>query len=550
MGVLQKMPRKLLPGLLALALTLAGCSKGPSGAGGATVATEDFVPSFGLSEPKHLVPSNTTEEMGGDVLDVLFTGLVKWNERLEPVEVAAESVTTTDNLVWTIQLKPGWKFHNGEPVTADSYINAWNAGAWGENAHDGNYYFDKIAGYDEMNPLEAGQKATATKLSGLKKVDELTFQVTLKAPYVNFKTMLGYTAFLPLPMAAFSDVEKNLIDPAFEDAPIGQGPFRMKGKWLHDQMIEVERNPDYAGEEKPKIAGIAFRIYQTLTTQYQDLLADQLDVVPQLPQENLASAREDLGDRYLESPGSTVQFLSFPTFDKRFANPEIRKAISMAIDREAITTTIFAGAQVPLRAFAAPFVPGSRPDICGEPCTFNPVKAKQLFDAAGGAKAVGNKIEITYNADGGHKPWVDATCNQLRANLGVDCIANPEPRFADLLRKAKAKQPIGMFRLGWIADYPAIENYLGPLYSTYGSSNYYGYSNPEFDKLLATGDRAATPQEALKYYQQAEDLLVRDLPVAPLRFMKNTYGISRRVANVHMDPYRRVDWLKVTAAEQ
>ena len=81
--------------------------------------------------------------------------------------------------------------------------------------------------------------------------DELTFDVVLKEPYVNFKTMLGYTSFFPLPLAAFTDVDNNQIDPAFESAPIGQGPFKFKGKWQHDQLIQVVRYEDYAGPKKP-----------------------------------------------------------------------------------------------------------------------------------------------------------------------------------------------------------------------------------------------------------------------------------------------------------
>lgn len=544
------MSRNLLSGLagLALALALTGCGKQPA-SGGTAASTESLVVSIGISEPKRLIPSSTTEENGHAVLHALFTSLVEWDKELRPVEVAAESITSPDNRVWTIKLKPGWKFHNGEPVTADSYIDAWNAGAWQPNAHDGNEFFDKIIGYDAMNP-PAGKTPTATRLAGLVKKDELTFEVTLKAPYVNFKTMMGYTAFLPLPRAAFADVAKNELDPKFESAPIGQGPFRMKGTWLHDQLIEVERYEDYAGEQKPKIAGIRFRVYQNLTTRYQDLLADELDIVTQLPVEYIAAARSDLGDRYLESEGSSIQILAFPTFDKRFANPDIRKAISMAIDRDAIVNTIFAGSQESLRAFVAPFVPGFRADVCGASCQYDPAAARKLFESAGGSRAVGGRIDFTFNADGGHLAWIEAACNQIRANLGIECIANPEPRFADLLRKVEAEQPVGLFRMGWIADYPAIENYLRPLYATNGSSNYYGYSNREFDALLDAGDRAASPEEALTFYQQAEDLLVRDLPVAPMRFMRNTYGISTRVANVDMDPYRLVNWMKVTAASR
>jgi len=274
---------------------------------------------------------------------------------------------------------------------------------------------------------------------------------------------------------------------------------------------------------------------------YQDLLAGQLDVQRRVPVENIGNARADLGDRYGQSPASTIQFLSFPTFDKHYSKLEIRKAISMAIDRDEIVRTIFLDSQKSLRSFVSPIVPGYRENTCGEACTFNPTAAKALFEAAGGAAAVGGRVEIAYNVDGGHKAWVDATCNQIRKNLGVDCSPNPQPKFAELLVKVKAKQPVGAFRMGWVFDYPAIENYLGPLYTTTGSSNYYGYSNREFDRLVAAGDKAATPAEATKLYQQAEDILARDLPVLPLRTEQNNYAHSTRVTNVKIDLFNRVD---------
>jgi oligopeptide transport system substrate-binding protein len=503
--------------------------------------------SIGIGEPKSLIPSRANEANAGDVLEALFTKLVDYDAQQRPVELAAESITSRDNRVWTIRLRPDWTFHNGEPVTADSYINAWNAGAWGPNAHEANYFYEKIEGYADLNPVDARTPPAARKLSGLKKIDELTFEVTLAAPYVNFKSMLGYTAFFPLPLAAFEDVDNNVISPRYQEAPIGQGPFRMQGSWQHDQLIEMVRYEDYVGPVRPKVAGLAFKIYQQQTTQYQDLLAGQLDIQSQIPLENIGSARADLGERFKQSPSSTIQFLAFPTFDPRFSKPEIRRAISMAIDRDEIINALFLRSQLPLRSFVSPIVPGYREDICGEACQFNPAAAKALFESAGGATAVGGRIEIAYNVDGGHKPWVDATCNQIRTHLGVTCVGNPQPKFSELLTKVRAKEPVGLFRLGWIFDYPAIENYLGPVYTTTGSSNYYGYSNPEFDRLVATGDAAATPEEALVHYQQAEDILVQDMPVVPLRYSQNNFGHSTRVKNVELDLFSRVKYLQLEA---
>jgi oligopeptide transport system substrate-binding protein len=531
--------------LLFLAIPLAASACG--GAEQAPSTPENLFVSIGIGEPKNLVPSAATESNGASVMNALFTPLVEYDANYRPYEVAAESITTSDNKVWTIKLRDGWKFHNGEPVTADAYINAWNAGAWGPNAHDGNYFFDKIAGYADLNPRDAKTAPKAKKLSGLVKKDNLTFDVTLTDPYVNFKSMLGYTAFYPLPLAAFSDVANNVISPTYQQAPIGQGPFKMKGTWQHDQLVETERYAEYTGPIKPKVAGITYKIYQQQTTQYQDLLAGQLDVVEQIPIESLGSARADLGDRFKQSPASTIQFLAFPTFDKHYSKPEIRRAISMAIDRDEIAKTIFLGSQKSLRSFVSPVVPGYRENSCGEACQYDPVKAKALFDAAGGAAAVGGKIRIAYNVDGGHKPWIDATCNQLRKNLSVECEPNPQPKFSELLTRIEKKDPVGMIRMGWVFDYPAMENYLAPLYSTYGSSNYYGYSNKQFDSLVAAGDRAATPAAATPLYQQAEDILAREMPVIPLRFGQNNFGHSTRVRNVEMDLFFRTELLKLEA---
>ena len=534
--------------MLAAWTLVAIATLGSTACGGSSTSSDAFVVSIGIGEPKFLIPSSATETNGHNVLSALFTPLVEYDDQFRPIELAAESITSPDNKVWTIVLKPGWTFHNGEPVTSDSYINAWNAGAWGPNAHDGNYFFDKIQGYADMNPRDARTAPTARKLTGLEKVDDLTFRVTLTEPYVNFKSMLGYAAFFPLPDVAFTDVADNVIDPRYQEAPIGQGPFRMKGTWQHDQLIETERYEDYAGAAKPHIAGVAYKIYQQVPTQYQDLLADQLDVVPRLPIENIGSARADLGDRYQQSPASVIQTLAFPTFDKHFADVRIRRAISMAIDRDEIASKVFLDAQKPLRSFVSPVVPGYRENTCGEWCVFDPQKAKALFEQAGGAKAVGGRVEIAYNVDGGHKPWIDATCNQIRANLGVECLGNPQPKFAEMLTKVEKRQPVGMFRMGWVFDYPAMENYLGPLYTTYGSSNYYGYSNPNFDRLVAQGDRAATPEEATTFYQRAEDILARDLPMLPLRYEPNNFGYSTRVTNVHLDLFNLVDLFRIEAS--
>lgn len=309
----------------------------------------------------------------------LFAPLVDYDAQNKPYEVAAESVTSSDNKVWTIKLKDGFTFHNGEKVTSDDYINAWNYGAYAPNGQGGSYFFEKIAGYQDLQ----GEKPKAKEMSGLKKLDDLTFQVTLSEPYIDFKTMLGYNAFYPLPEAAFS--APGVLKDGYEQAPIGQGPFKMKGTWQHDSKIEVERYDAYP-LEKPKVQSVEFRVYQQLTAAYADVLADNLDVLPTIPTENLSTAPTDLGDRYQTSPMSSFQFLAFPTFEKEYSNPDVRKAISMAIDRDEIVNSIFKKSQTSARSFVSPVLPGYRENTTGAAGEFNPTEAKKLYQAAGGRR--------------------------------------------------------------------------------------------------------------------------------------------------------------------
>jgi oligopeptide transport system substrate-binding protein len=515
---------------VAATTALAACGDRPDPGGVVRIA---------ISEPHDLVPTNVDEADGAQVLSALFVPLVSFDVTGRPYEVAAESIEPSqDGRVWTITLREGFTFHNGEPVTADNYIDAWNYGAYRPNEQRNNYYFRRIEGYPELNP-SGDETPDVETLSGLAKVDERRFTVTLSEPFGEFAHALGAPAFYPLPAAAF-DAEGRLRD-GFEETPIGNGPFRMVGSWQRGARIEVERYGDYTGDPA-RVGGVEFVIYPENADPYPDLLAGELDVVTEIPAGHLATVESDLGDRFLQRPASTFHFLAFPAYQAELANPEIRRAISMAIDRDEIATGIFRDTQTPARSFVPPVMPGARVDSCGEACEFEPAAARRLYAQAGGPA----RLTITYNTDGGHRDWVGATCDQLQTHLGVECVPVAEPTLTDVLTKLDAEEPVGIVRLGWAMDYPSMESYLGPIYSAEGSANVHGYRNPDFDALVAAGAAAGSEAAARAAYHQAEDILARDLPVIPLRFDEHTIGHSRRVRNLTVT---RFDLLDLTTIE-
>ncbi|GHE28025.1 ABC transporter substrate-binding protein [Kitasatospora indigofera] len=514
-------------------------ASGGSGKKGGSISVE-------LGEPQHgLVPQNTAESEGSEVLNALFSGLVEYdNDTSVPKLRVAESIESPDATTWTIKLKDGYTFHNGEKVTAKSFVDAWNYGANQDNAQEALPFFDKILGSDELAPGKG--KTPATKeLKGLKVVDDKTFTVTLKAPFSQFKTMLGYNAFFPLPAAFFTDPK------AFDDAPIGNGPFQIDGKWEHNKQIKVKRYENFpAAEGKAKLDSVTFKIYEKLETAYNDLRADTIQITDKLPVSAMATVASEFGDRYIYKPESGVGYIGFPiATNPAFANADVRKAISMAIDRESITKTIFSGTRKPADDFISPIIPGYRKGALGDVAKYDPAKAKALFTQAGGLP--GNTMEIGYNADGGHKEWIEAVGNQLKANLGVEVTYKPFEKFGAILTALGDKQYSGAFRMAWSMDYPSAENYLRPIFSKIAidnGSNYGGYVNEEFEALLAKADSAKTDEESLKLYQQADDVLIKDVPYIPIYTYMSSAAYTKTVKNVKVNAQGQMDLANVELA--
>jgi oligopeptide transport system substrate-binding protein len=192
-------------------------------------------------------------------------------------------------------------------------------------------------------------------------------------------------------------------------------------------------------------------------------------------------------------------------------------------------------------------IDGSRDDAC-KYCELDKAKANQLLDQAGFDRS--KPVELWFNSGAGHDAWVQAVGNQLRENLGVDYVLKGDLDFSEYLPLGDAKGFTGPFRLGWSMDYPSPQNYLEPLFSTAAlapaGSNQTFYTNPEFDKLVTEANGAKSNDEAIKLYQQADDLLLEDMPVIPMFFQVEQSVYSENVDNVAIDIFGRVKAEDVT----
>ncbi|MGK2349198.1 ABC transporter substrate-binding protein [Actinomyces sp. W5033] len=324
------------------------------------------------TEPQNaLIPSNTNEVGGGRIVDLVFANLVRFETDGTVVNEVAESIETEDNQTYTVKIKSGWTFTDGTPVTADSFIKAWNYGALLSNAHLSSYFYEVIEGFSYDKDSE---------LTGLTKIDDLTFTIKLTAPASDFKLRLGYSAFAPLPEAAFADME------AFGQAPIGNGPYKVDS-WTHDTEIVLSKNADYKGGRTVANEGITFTMYTDYDSAYNDLLADALDVIDALPDSALSSFTEELGQRAINQPGAVVQLFAIDCESEHFKMDEEgrlrRAALSRAINRKEICDTLYFGTRTPASDFTSPVIAGWTDDVEGnEVLTFDEAEAKSLWDQA------------------------------------------------------------------------------------------------------------------------------------------------------------------------
>ncbi|WP_082096587.1 peptide ABC transporter substrate-binding protein [Demequina gelatinilytica] len=524
----------------ASALVLVGCS--PEGSESDSTATAGDSASTGAaiiktngSEPMNpLIPVATNETGGGKIIDALFAGLVYYDATGAAHNEVAESIETDDSQTFTVTLKDGWTFTDGTPVTASSFVDAWNWGADPANSATAlnSYFFEQIEGFDGYNAEEG---ASNPEMSGLKVIDDSTFTITLNAPNSEFPLALGYSAFYPLPESFFADPE------AFGKAPIGNGIYTLASAddWKHDVQIDLSVNDSYSGEREVMNDGLSIIFYASQDAAYADLLANNVDVIDGIPDANLATFGDDLGDRAVNQPAAIFQSFTIPQNLEHFSGEEgnlRRQAISMAINREEITNVIFQDTRTPASDFTSPVIDGWSDSIPGsEVLAYDPEKAVELWAEADAISPWSGTFSIGYNSDGGHQTWVEAVTNSIENTLGIDASGLPYATFADFRTDVTNRTIAGAFRTGWQADYPSLENFLGPIYYTGAGSNDGDYSSEEFDTLIDEGKTASTPEDAIAKFQEAQEVLFTDLPAIPLWYSNVTGGYAETVDNVQFD---------------
>lgn len=494
---------------------------GPVVAVRAWTGSEDPRISVGAAAPATLIPGDVRDPTGRMIAGAVWTGLVAYDPVSgAAVDAAAESIDSDDRRVWTIRIKPGGRFHDGSPVTADSFAGAWTA-VLREGWHGARLFTDvaRVKGADRA--------AETGRVEGLRVTGDRTLRVTLDRPLSGFPSLLGDPAFLPLPDGVLRSRDWR----SYERLPIGNGPYRVRAH----SAREIELVRPGSG---PKDRAVVVKTMPDPARQYAAAQAGDLDVATQVPAARHGSMDADFRTRHLVVPGRAMTYLAVPLWDERFASPTLRQALSMAIDRSAVTDGVLGQQASPADSLIPPgIVPGRRQGQC-RLCVHDAAAAAAALADAGGLTG---PVTLWYDDGAGDEAWINAVAEQLRTALKLDVRLKPVPA-ADYRKALADKKVDGPFVLHSAADYPSPVAALAPLLDAPT-----GYREHFPADQLARADQAVTLEDVVIPARLAESALLRDLPVIPLWSPHGHLVWSERVQGVSADAFNglRLDRLSI-----
>lgn len=491
---------------------------------------------LGITEPTAIDPYNAQESEGILVAKYLFTGLTVAdpNGKMEP-GVAESWTPNADCTEWDFKLKPGTKFHNGETVDAESFKRGWERVAVKSAASEVAYHMDPIKGFADL------QSGKATTFSGVDASDPNNLKVSLEKPDCEFYMRTMHSVFSPVPKVAGKADNK-----VYNDKPIGNGPYMMDGPWQHNKGIKLKRFTEYGAGKPTYLDNVEITITPNGAQDEYDGFNNGSFDWARMPTPMLTQARKANLSKgnWITKDTNGMNYLLPMVTTKPLDSPDARKALSMAIDRNAIIKGVFQNSQSPSSSLVPPvFKDAYQKGVC-DACEFDLDKAKKLAKEAGLTK--GTELNFQFNTDAGHEEWAAAVKQQLEKNLGLK-VTMSGVEFKDMLDNEQQPGSTGIYRAAWGADYPTPGNFLGPLLSTasIGASadqpvvgdNRGRYSNKEFDDLLDNARKSTDEAERTKDYQKAEKIAIGDdLALIPLwNRTQHRLANSAKFVNLRMD---------------
>lgn len=525
-----------------LCLALAGCARRetPADAG---LRTQTLLVGNG-AEPQDLDPQVVTVLTDQNIMMALFEGLTALDEQTtRPVPAAAERwEQSPDGLTWTFHLRAGLKWSNGEPLTAGDFVAAWRRALDPQLAAENAWYLYAARNAEAFN---TGRLADPAAL-GFAAPDERTLVVTLEHPVPYLPALVSLPAWFPVnPRVLAQFGAQSRRDTAWTRAGnhVGNGPFRLT-EWSPNARIVVEKNPHHREAAQTKLQQIVFFPVENPDVEERNYRAGQLHVTFSLPVDKIAAWRERAPAQLRLDPTLQTFFLRCNTRQPPLDHPTVRRALSLAIDRDLLARTVLQGSRQPAPSLTPP---GTGGYVFRDELKTNFDAARRLLAEAGYPGGRGLPVfELQTRNDALSPRLAEALQAMWQRELGVRTTIAPTEQKIWVQNQQSLSYSLTL--AAWTADFPDPVTFLG-LFTGGSAYNWTGWSSAEFDALLARAAGALDHQARYELFQQAEKLLLESAPVAPVHFGAQTYLLHPAVKGWVPAPlvFRRYQYLSLQA---
>jgi oligopeptide transport system substrate-binding protein len=483
-----------------------------------------------IPEPATLDPMRIQDPGSALVARQLYEGLTRWDPVLEKVRPgAAESWRASpDGTTFLFRLRPGMTFHDGSPVTAESFVFAFDRLALKANAADLAYTLEDVAGFEEVN-----RQGISGHLNGMVAQDELTLLIRLSRPNHDFPIILTHPGLVPLPRQAVNDVDTFLAQPT------GNGPFQMAEPWSPGESVTLK---SYAGFIRtPDLDGIRFLTYPDSAASWVDFVRGRVHVA-EVPSGQIQAAEETYGAEGF-TPFLKSEYYGLNLTSEALKDRDLRAAINFGIDRDAIARTIYRGTMTPPRGIVPTGMPGFQENLCVDLCTYKPDRARSLVQKVPGRM---REVTLEYTSGGPEAEVARFVANDLSdIGIRVKRKSYPFPKFLKRLQNNEHEA----YRLGWIAEYPSADVFLSPLFTSTSPDNHSGLSSAKVDQLLAEARRSASDGKRLQLFIEAEKEIMASVPIVPLGSFITRWAAQDDVRGIRFDVMGGFDAAEVSLAQ-
>ncbi len=485
-------------------------------------------------DPLTLDPACASDAGSAEYIVEIFSGLVSFDRDLNLIADIAEEIPTKENggisadgTVYTFNIRRGVKFHDGSrQVTAEDLKFSMERSLNPSTLSTvGTVYLSDIVGAKEF---AAGE---AEEVTGIRVVDDYTLEITIDAAKSYFLAKLTYPTAFVVDRREVGD--SNCFRGAeWTRSPNGTGPFKLED-WELGQRIVLTPNDDTHLEPKPSLAKVTYLLAGgSALVMYEN---DEIDLtgVGINDIERIRDPDEPLHAEFSEGPSLDTFYIGLNTQEPPFDDLKVRQAFAMAIDKEVLAEVVLKDLVVPANGVLPPGMPGFNEELEGLP--FDPVRARELLEEAGGADSLGDISLLSSGRGANVAPTITAVAAMWEENLGVS-VDLPQLQFGQFLQDLDEGN-FQAFSLGWVADYVDPQNFLDIKLHSESPNNETMYSNPEVDALLEEARTEQDQAKRLQLYQQAEEIVVQDVPWIPLFHGKSNALVKPYVHDYFIAPF-------------